>query len=77
MSYNAPVSYSIIAEERDVVVRFNRDVVDWDAMTKFLDYLELESIRARSKLTKEQAAALAEEIDRDVWEKIKPKFLGE
>ena len=77
MSYNAPYGYSIAAENRDVVVRFNRNIMDWDAMTKFLDYLELESLRTRSKLTKEQASVLAGEIDQDVWENIKHKCIRE
>ena len=77
MSYNAPYGYSIAAENRDVVVRFNRNIMDWDAMTRFLDYLELESLRTRSKLTKEQASVLAGEIDQDVWENIKHKFIRE
>jgi hypothetical protein len=77
MSYHAPCSYRITAENQDVVVRFNRDMVAWDAMTKFLDYIELESLRTRSELTKKQAAAFAEEIDRDAWEHIKHKFIRE
>ena len=76
MSYHAPYGYSITAENQDVVVRFNRDIVDWEAMTRFLDYLELESIRTRSKLTKERASALAEEVDRDVWENVRHKLSG-
>ena len=77
MSYNAPYGYSITAENKHVVVRFNRNIMDRDAMIRFLDYLEFESIRTRSKLTKEQASALAGEIDQDVWEKIKHKFIRE
>ena len=77
MSFHAPCSYRITAESQDVVVRFNRDMVAWDAMTRFLDYLELESLRARSKLTKEHASELAGEVDRDVWENIKHKCIRE
>lgn len=70
-------SYSISVEERDIVVRFNRSSIDMDALVRFLDYLELEAIAKRSKLTEEQAAALSEEINGDVWKEIKQKFLGE
>jgi hypothetical protein len=72
-----PYGYSVVVESQDVVVRLNKDVIDRDAMTRFLDYLELELIRKRSKLTQERADALAAEIDRDVWENLKPKFLKE
>lgn len=72
-----PYGYSVVVESQDVVVRLNKDMIDRDAMTRFLDYLELELIRKRSQLTQEQADALAAEIDRDVWENLKLKFLKE
>ncbi len=68
--------YNITVDDRDIIVRFDRDLMDRDTLSKFLDYLELETIRKRSNLTVEQAATLAEEIDRDVWSKIKQKFVG-
>ena len=67
-------SYRIVIEKRDVVVRFRRDMIDQTALGKFLDYLKLESIRKRSKMTEAQASALAAEIDRSVWESIKSAF---
>ncbi|MBI5290495.1 MAG: hypothetical protein HY872_01295 [Chloroflexi bacterium] len=67
-------SYQVNVEKQNVVVRFRRDMIDQIALGKFLDYLELESIRKRSQLTEEQAAALAGEIDRSVWESIESAF---
>jgi hypothetical protein len=67
-------SYQINIEKRDVVLRFRRDVIDETALGRFLDYLELESIRKRSQLTEKQAAELAKEIDQSVWENIKAAF---
>ncbi len=74
MEYNP--SYRVNVENRDVVVRFRRDMIDETALGLFLDYLELESIRKRSKLTAEQAAELAKEIDAAVWKKLKPVYIG-
>lgn len=68
--------YNITVDKQDIIVRFDRELMDRDTLSKFLDYLELETIRKRSNLTVEQAATLAEEIDRDVWSKIKQKFVG-
>jgi hypothetical protein len=68
--------YNITVDNQDIIVRFNRELMDRDTLSKFLDYLELETIRKRSNLTEEQATTLAEEIDRDVWSKIKQKFVG-
>lgn len=70
-------TYSITLEEEEVVIRVNGSMVDQDALTKLLDYLELESIRKRSKLTEAQAALLATEVGRNAWEDIKDKFIGE
>ncbi len=69
--------YSIALEDTDIVVRLNRDAIDQEALTKFLDYLELETVRKRSQLTEEQAAALADEIDGAVWNNLKPLFTQE
>ena len=68
--------YNITLENQDIIIRFNRNILDQESLTKFLEYLELETIRKRSTLTEEQATILADEIDRDVWLKIKHKFVG-
>lgn len=70
-----PISYSISVEDKDIILRINRDAIAMDALNPFLDYLQFESIAKKSQLTEEQATALAEEIDRDVWNKNKHKYL--
>jgi hypothetical protein len=67
-------SFRVAMEKQEVVVRFRRDAVDFAALERFLDYLELESIRKRSQLSAEQAAALADEIDKSVWKTLKESF---
>jgi hypothetical protein len=69
--------YTITLYNNDIVVRLDRDLIDDAALKRFLDYLELESIRKRSKLTEKQAARLAEEVDRAAWESSKPQFMEE
>ena len=64
-------AYSIDVQDQDVVVRLHGNVLDRDAVSKFLDFLELEAIRRRSQLTDEQADALAAEVDRSVWERLR------
>ncbi len=68
-------SYQINVQKRDVIVRFRRELVDRETLGRFLDYLELESIRRRSQLTEEQASKLANEINKAVWENLKKAFL--
>ena len=68
-------SYQINIERQDIVLRFRRDAIDEAALARFLDYLELESIRKQSQLTEKQAADLAKEIDKAVWASLKTSFL--
>ena len=72
MIYNP--AYQIAIDRETVVVRFQRDTIDETALAKFLDYIELQSIRKRSQLSETQAAALADEIDRAVWNTLKSTF---
>ena len=72
MVYNP--SFRVVMEQQDVVVRFRRDAVDFGALERFLDYLELESIRKGSHLSAQQAAALADEIDQSVWKTLRESF---
>lgn len=68
--------YNITLENQDIIIRFNRNILAQESLTKFLEFLELETIRVRSHLTEEQATILADEIDHDMWLKIKHKFVG-
>lgn len=69
-------AYSIAVEDQDVIVRLRGGVLDRAAVSKFLDYLELESIRRRSELSEADAQALASEVDRAVWERTRPEDLS-
>ncbi len=67
--------YDVAMENRDIVVRLRGDAFDRAAVIKFLDYLELESIRQRSQMTQAQADALAEEVKQAGWQNLKESFL--
>ena len=69
--------YSITVEQDDIVVRLNRAAVDQEALRRFLDYVELETLRARSQLAPQDASDLANEIDRAAWEQVRPNFVQE
>ena len=68
-------AYNVAIENREVVVRFSREVFDNEALTRFLDYLELEAIRKRSELTAAEAEILADEIDQAGWARLKSTFV--
>jgi len=68
-------AYEIANEQNQIVIRFDNRLVDNDTLSKLLDYIELEVIRGRSELDEEQASELADEIDRDVWDQVKHKYM--
>ncbi len=68
--------YSINIENNSIVLRLKSDLVDEESLTRLLDYLELVSIRKRSRLSENQASFLADEIDKDVWDKVRIRIPG-
>jgi hypothetical protein len=63
----AQEAYSVGVEDQQIVVRLKSGMFDRESVVRFLDFLELESIRRRSQMTPAEAAALAKEIDQSVW----------
>jgi hypothetical protein len=74
---SAERAYRIDMEQDDIVVRVRRDVLGADEVSRFLDYLELEAIARRSDLGEEDAASLAREIDRAVWQHARSRVPGD
>jgi hypothetical protein len=70
----AEPAYRIEVEDRDVVVRLRRGVLNQSEVSRFLDYLELEALRRRSALSESDAQDLAQEIDSAVWERIRERL---
>jgi hypothetical protein len=67
-------AYSVVFEDEQIVVRLQPGLMDRASVVKFLDFLELESIRRRSQMTSDQAAALAKEIDQTVWSNLSARL---
>lgn len=67
--------YSVEVENKEIIVRLKGSLVDRDALSRLLDYLELESLRKRSQFTEAQAAELTEEVNRGLWESVKHRFV--
>jgi hypothetical protein len=67
--------YQVEYQNKDIVIRFDRNSIDKNLLASLLEYLEIEQIRKKSKLTEKQAKLLAKEINQKVWEKIKDKFI--
>jgi len=68
-------TYSVVNENEEVVIRLKRATFDSKRIVQFLNLIEFEIIRQKSKLTEEQAESLANEINQKVWEVAKKKFV--
>ncbi|MEW6379763.1 MAG: hypothetical protein AB1611_09165 [bacterium] len=62
--------YKIGYEGKEIVIRLSGDLIDRETLSRLLDYIELESIRKRSKLSDEQAAALTKDVNQEVWKSV-------
>jgi len=60
--------------QENIMIRLPRELVDEKALEKLLDYLELEAIRRRSQLTKQDADNLALDVKQAAWQKVKDLF---
>lgn len=72
---NAP--YSVAVEDDNFIVRLDRRLFDQAEITRFLDYLRIESFRKRSQATPDEIEQLAQDVKRSIWERLKPQFLDE
>ena len=67
--------YTVAYENKDIVVRFDRDTTDKETLSRFLEFIELEGIRRKSRLTIEKAMAISKDIKGKAWKKLKPKVI--
>jgi len=67
--------YKISYEDKDIVVRFDSSEIDKETLMDLLDFVDMEMIRKKSKLSKEEAFAISKEINKDAWNKVKDKVL--
>lgn len=69
-------SYEVAIEEDSILVRMSANLFSREEIVRFLDYLEVESIRRRSQLTRADAEQLADEIDQSGWRQVQERSSG-
>jgi hypothetical protein len=67
-------AFEIDRDEGRLIVRVNEDLFTEDEVSRFLDFLTLESIRKRSELTQDDAEMLAKEVKGAAWERVRHLF---
>ena len=70
------MDYKIAYDDQNVIVTFDKNLIDPNTLSVLLDYINLESIRKKSILIDEQIEILAKEIDQNVWNKLEQKVKG-
>ena len=66
--------FRIEHDKEEIVVRFNRALVDSSALSRLLDYVEFSALQRTSEITSEEVDKMADEIDTAVWEHVKDKY---
>lgn len=69
------IGYSYALEGGDIVLRMDKELVDPEFFARFLDYLNVQAMRRRSRLTEAQVEKLAADVDRVVWQQLKSRVL--
>ena len=67
-------AYEITRDKDGIIIRLPAALADEAQLTKLLDYLELEALRQRSRLTEDEAATLAAAVEQDAWQQVKHLF---
>ncbi|HWZ02881.1 MAG TPA: hypothetical protein VNX40_04665 [Mucilaginibacter sp.] len=66
----------IIERDNDnIVIRLNAKLISLEEVQKFADYFRVLESNSLNKGTEEEAAALADEVDKKWWTKNKSRFL--
>lgn len=66
--------FRIEHDNEEIVVRFNRTLVDSSVLSRLLNYVEFSALQMESEITSEEIHALADEVDTAVWEHVKDKY---
>ncbi len=67
-------AFEVTDDQDDFIIRLSKRLVNRKELDRMLRRLEMEALGQKSELTAEQAAELADDIDRRVWEQVKDKY---
>lgn len=69
------VPYAVKIDEQNVVVSFDRTLLDQVLLFRLLDYLRIATVRQQSQATQEEVDRLAAEVNAKIWQRLKPQVL--
>lgn len=68
-------AYQITTDQDNIIIRLPRELADAEELAVLLDYLELEAICRRSRLTPKEARHLAQDVKKGAWQQVKHLFI--
>jgi hypothetical protein len=70
MSATTAVRYD--EQDGDLVIRVPLDSISRENVSRFLDYLLVESVSRKFEMSDDEIAVFAEEVDKAAWERLRP-----
>lgn len=70
------LAYEISTVQDNVIIKVPRNLADEKTISRFLDYLDMENIRQKSQLTKENAQKLSSDVKQGAWKQVKHLFVN-
>lgn len=67
-------AFDITIDDSRVTVSLDRSQVEVDELLQFVDFLRIQSFLRRNILSEEEIAALADEIKRSAWKRVKRRW---
>ena len=65
----------IKTDDKDVTIRFPKDLISENCLERLLERLEVEALASKNKMTEEQAWELSEEIKQSWWKNNEASIL--
>ncbi|MFL5539682.1 MAG: hypothetical protein ACJ8J0_11855 [Longimicrobiaceae bacterium] len=64
--------YRVDEQGDEIVIRVSSGLMSREEMVDLLDYIFLENVRQKASLSGEEIEALAKEVKRSAWERLRP-----
>lgn len=64
--------YRVDEQGDEIVIRVSSGLMSREEMVDLLDHIFLESVRQKASLSDEEIEALAKEVKRSAWERLRP-----
>ncbi|MDM8536982.1 hypothetical protein QUF70_09535 [Desulfobacterales bacterium HSG17] len=68
------LAYEISTVQDSIIIKVPRNIANEKTLARFLDFLDMENIRQKSQMTKENALKISKDVKQGAWEQVKNLF---